>query len=91
VPILFYSPRQKIDNPAEKTTKLAKKQKETPAMDSIVRELTEALANLGIRNVTEEQVAEALKNLYPDTRFQTMDHGVILRGLFRHFRQEKAK
>jgi hypothetical protein len=91
LPILFYSPRHKNDTLTGKTTKLVKKRKETPATDSIVRELTNALANLGIRDISEEQVADVLNKLYPDNQFQTMDHGVILRGLFRHFRQEKTK
>jgi hypothetical protein len=88
---LFYSPRHKNDTLTGKTTQLVKKRKETPATDSIVRELAEALMNLGIRDITEEQIVESLKRLYPDNQFQTMDHGVILRGLFRHFRQEKVK
>jgi len=88
LPALFYSPRQAADDPAVKTSKSPGKRRET-ALDPAVQELTEALLNLGIRDVAEEQVAEALGSLYPDRPPQGMDHGLLLRQLFRHFQQRE--
>jgi len=88
-PILFYSPRRELGDPTLKTSKTVGKRKETPS-DPVVRELTEALSNMGIRDVKEERGAELLASLYPDQQHLTMNRGLLLRELFRQLRQGRS-
>jgi hypothetical protein len=83
-PILFYTPRRKKETsespafPAEKR----KKQVSNPQ----VQELADALANMGIQSLSPQQIQEALTVLFPGQKVETLDHGLVIRQLFRHFR-----
>ena len=72
--ILFYSPRKNnSDRPTRKTKS-----------NSQHRELVMTINNMGL-NVNHGEVAQAVKELYPEG-FGQQDTGVVIRELFRFFK-----
>jgi hypothetical protein len=83
-PILFYTPRKKSD-PALPPAFSAEKRKKG-ASNPPYQELADALANMGLSNVNSQQIQDALNILFPGQKVETLDHGLVIRQLFRHFR-----
>jgi hypothetical protein len=75
--LLFYSPR-KLEN----VSKMRKKK-----LDPQVRELAETLESMGL-SVSVKQVQAVLAELYPNG-LENQDQGLIIRELFRFFKQKK--
>ena len=73
--MLFYSPRK------QETVSHSKKKKASP----VVKEMTETLESMGL-DVTVEQVQQGLIEIYPDGT-NGEDQGVVIRDLFRYFKQ----
>ena len=73
--MLFYSSRK-----SETVAHLKKK------VSPVVKELTETLEGMGL-DVTVEQVQQGLIELYPDG-IENLEQGLIIRELFRHFKQD---
>ena len=73
--MLFYSPRKK-----ETVSHMRNKK-----IDPMVKEIVETLQTMGLE-VTVEQVQQGLSELYPDG-IGEIDQGVVVRELFRHFKQ----
>ena len=73
--MLFYSPRK-----TENVSLLRKKK-----VDPMVKELTETLESMGLE-LTGKQVQQGLIELYPDGTGD-LEQGLVIRELFRHFKQ----
>ena len=73
--MLFYSPRK-----TETVSHLAKKK-----TDPVIKELAETLETMGL-DITVNQVQQGLIELYPEG-VGDQDQGVVVRELFRHFKQ----
>jgi hypothetical protein len=83
-PILFYTPRRKketIEPPAFSAEKRKK-----PVSNPQYQELADALANMGIQSLSPQQIQEALTVLFPGQKIETLNHGLVIRQLFRHFK-----
>jgi hypothetical protein len=81
---LFYTPRRKKEH-LESPAFSAEKRKKA-ASNPQDQELADALTNMGISNVCPQQIQEALTVLFPGQKVETLDHGLVIRQLFRHFR-----
>ena len=80
-PYLFYSPRQIPDSkPRKRAIRDNNSNKEFD-------ELTNTLNQMGLV-VTNDRVADAVKELYPDGLADNTDHGLLIRDLFRFFREK---
>ena len=73
--MLFYSARKK-----ETVSDLRKKK-----IDPALKEIVETIQTMGLE-VTGSQVGKAIQHLYPDGTGE-MEQGVVIRELFRHFKQ----
>jgi hypothetical protein len=74
-PYLFYSPRTKPGKPRIKVSK---------HVDSKHKDYALTLEQMGL-SVSVEQISKSLPELYPDGS-GSVDEGVVIRALFRHFR-----
>jgi hypothetical protein len=74
-PYLFYSPRTKPGKPRSKVSKPASLK---------YKEYASTLEQMGL-SVSLEEISKALPELYPDG-YGSIDEGVVIRALFRHFR-----
>lgn len=74
---LFYEPRSSVSPSQQKKT--------TPKTDPKITELADTLNHMGIE-VTAEQVAEALKSIYPEG-YDTIEDGLLIRQLYRFLKQ----
>ena len=75
--LLFYSPRQNGNSP----------KKRKPKVSSEVQEYVETLKGMGL-DVSAKQVQGALNELYSEGMENT-DQGLVIRELYRHFKQKK--
>lgn len=82
-PILFYSRRPVTTLPARKPKKIA------AVIDDKHADLRDGLKALGLATVTAAQVAEAVKNLYPQGVAEGAD-GEVLRAVFLHLRRQNS-
>jgi len=87
-PILFYSPRKKGDLSASPSSS-AKKGKKA-SLNPRYQEIAEALVNLGITNVSSEQIHETVNTLFPNQSLENLDHGTVIRQLFRFFKSKAS-
>jgi hypothetical protein len=83
-PILFYTPRKKGDL-SQNSSSSAEKRKKS-ASNPQCQELADALINMGLSNVDLQQIQEALNNLFPRQPLNTLDHGLVIRQLYRYFK-----
>jgi hypothetical protein len=83
-PILFYTPRKKGDL-SQNSTSSAEKRKKS-ASNPQCQELADALMNMGLSNVDLQKIQEALNNLFPSQQINTLDHGLVIRQLYRYFK-----
>ncbi|NLE28508.1 MAG: hypothetical protein GX629_02415 [Phycisphaerae bacterium] len=83
-PILFYTPRRKKEI-SESPSFSAEKRKKA-ASNPQYQELADALANIGIQSLSPQQIQDALNVLFPGQKVETLDHGLVIRQLFRHFK-----
>ena len=77
--MLFYSPRKK------ETISHGRKKK----IDPQVKELTETLQEMGLET-TVEQVQQGLIEIYPEGT-DAVEQGVVIRELYRYFKQKESK
>ena len=82
-PVLFYA-RRPIN-----LTAVQKPRKAKPAMNDHA-ELIDGIKGLGLVNATGNQVADAVKQLYPNGVAGT-DRGEVLRTLFLHLRRQNTR
>jgi hypothetical protein len=87
-PILFYSPRKKGDLSASPSSS-AKKGKKT-SLNPHYQEIAEALVNLGIQQLSSEQVHDAVTTLFPNQTLENLDQGAVIRQLFRFFKSRAS-
>jgi hypothetical protein len=80
--ILFYSPR--------KNSAAAKVPKRSASADEPLSEITETLKRMGI-DVDGQIVKKAMDELYPNGTDGTGNQGVIIRDLFRYFKNGASK
>jgi hypothetical protein len=83
-PILFYTPRRKKET-SESPAFSAEKRKKAVSNPQY-QELADALANMGLSNVNSQQIQDALTVLFPGQNVNALDHGLVIRQLFRHFK-----
>jgi hypothetical protein len=83
-PILFYTPRRKKEH-LESPSFSAEKRKKAVSNPQD-QELADALANMGLSNVNSQQIQEALNILFPGQNVNMLDHGLVIRQLFLHFK-----
>jgi hypothetical protein len=83
-PILFYTPRRKKEHLESPAFPAEKRKKGTS--NPHYQELADALTNMGIQSLSPQQIQEALTVLFPGQNVNTLDHGLVIRQLFRHFR-----
>ena len=74
--MLFYSPRKK-----ENVSHIRKKK-----VDPVVKEFVETLQEMGLET-TAEKVEQGLSEIYPDGT-DNIDHGVVIRELFRYLKSD---
>jgi hypothetical protein len=84
-PVLFYS-RRPLDAPVPKR----KPRTAAAASDDQHADLLDALKGLGAANVTAAQVAEAVKELYPNGA-SDVPQGEVLRAVFLHLRRQYSR
>ena len=77
--VLWYAPRKAK---TEKDTTAPVKRK--TRIDKTTQEFADTLSNMGL-SVTADQISTALNELYSDG-IGTMDHGVVIRNLYRYFK-----
>ena len=56
-------------------------------IDPVIKELSETMAGMGV-DVSIEQVQQGLSEIYPEG-INGIEQGVIIRELYRHFKQKK--
>jgi hypothetical protein len=82
--VIFYGNRPlTVQKPTSKRKQfpISKSSKGQNRQDPIIRELQQGLAQLGMSNVKEQQVRQALKEKFPDGH-RNLDSGELLRTVF---------
>lgn len=79
-PYLFYRPRKKTTVRGKASTK-----NNSTNTNPIVVQFTETLSTMGL-SANQTSVSDALESLYPDQSYGDVDHGEILRQLYKHLK-----
>ena len=80
--VLFYSPR--------KNSAVVKSSKKSVSADEPIVELTDTLKRMGL-DLDVKKVKKAMAELYPNGTDGSGDQGVIVRDLFRYFKNGASK
>ena len=80
--VLFYSPR--------KNSAIVKSSKKSASNDEPIVELTDTLRRMGL-DIDFQKVKKAITELYPNGTDGSGDQGVVIRDLFRYFKNGVSK
>ena len=84
--ILFNASQHRLDSSQNK--QISKTNKQPVAQNSKIIEVSETLRQMGIQNCTYSDVEVAIKRLHPTESVETIDTGILVGELFRHFRNK---